>query len=184
VRDQAEKARKKRNFPLSAKWLALLKTGAAFDAETKYAFAVSELKSHKHNLAAPIRRHDAALELMRELLRASFPAIERLRKERALSPEDLFYVAFNFAEGSPQERDLAREMMEHLASKYGRTKVGAAKNKLKLNRAWAARFVRQTDSGRIQPHRKAGDVHVSVRERVARPIRRPVAAAIASAASV
>jgi hypothetical protein len=137
VRDRADKARKKRDFPKSAKWLALLKTGAAFDADTKYAFAISELKSHKHTLASPVRRHDGALELIRELLRSSFPAMERLRKERALSPEDLFYVAFNFAEGSSEERDLAREMMEHLTSKYGRTKVGkAAKNKLRLlNRA-------------------------------------------------
>lgn len=137
VRDRAESARKKRNFPLSAKWLALLKGSAAFDAETKYAFALCELKVHKHALAAPVRRHDPALELIRELLRSSFPAIDRLRKERASTPEDLFYVAFNFAEGSAEERELARELMEHISSKYGRTKVGkAAKNKLRLlNRA-------------------------------------------------
>ncbi len=137
VRERAENARKKRTFALSAKWLGLLKSGSAFDAETKYAFALSELKSHKHTLALPVRRHDTALELIRELVRSSFPALERLRKERAMSPEDLFYVAFNFAEGSAQEKDLARELMEHVASKYGRTKVGkAAKSKLRLlNRA-------------------------------------------------
>jgi hypothetical protein len=63
--------------------------------------------------------------------------MERLRKERALSPEDLFYVAFNFAEGSAEEKELAREMMAHVATKYGRTKVGkAAKKMLRLlNRA-------------------------------------------------
>ena len=137
VRESAEKARKKRDFPTSTKWLSLLKGSAAFDAETKYAFALSELKSHKHTLAAPARRHDAALDLLRELIRSPFPALERLRRERAVAPEDLFYVAFNFAEGSREDKEVARELMDHLASKFSRTKVGkAAKNKLRLlNRA-------------------------------------------------
>jgi HEAT repeat protein len=137
VRESADKARKKRDFHLSTKWLSLLKGGAAFDAETKYAFALSELKSHKHTLAAPARRHDVALDLLRELIRSPFPALERLRRERAVAPEDLFYVAFNFAEGSREDKEVAREMMDHLAAKYSRTKVGkAAKNKLRLlNRA-------------------------------------------------
>lgn len=133
VRAQAEKARKKRDFSLSARWLALLKGGPAFDAETRYAYALSELKSHKHALAAPGRRHDPALELLRELIHSPFPATERLRKERAVTPEDLFYVGFHLAEGSPDDKEAARELMAHLAAKVGRTRVGkAAKNKLRL----------------------------------------------------
>jgi HEAT repeat protein len=133
ARDCAEKARKKRDFHTSSKWLSLLKGSAAFDADTKYAFALSELKLHKHSMAMPVRRHDAALDLLRELIHSPFPAIERLRKERAVTPEDLFYIAFNLAEGSHEDKDVARELMEHLAAKYSRTKVGkAAKNKLRL----------------------------------------------------
>ena len=48
------------------------------------------------------------------------------------NPEELYYVAFNLAE-ERDSRPLARELLEHLGSKYGRTKVGkAAKNKLRL----------------------------------------------------
>ena len=58
---------------------------------------------------------------------------ERLRKERALTPEELFYIAFNFAEGGGEEKALARELLAHVAAKSSRTKVGkAAKNKLRL----------------------------------------------------
>ena len=62
-----------------------------------------------------VRRHDPALDLLRELLRSPFPLAERLRKERALTPEELFYIAFNFAEGGGEEKGVARELLEHLA---------------------------------------------------------------------
>jgi HEAT repeat protein len=133
VRSRADALRKKKDFATTAKWLGLLKDSPAFDAEAKFALAVAELKSHKLALAATIRRHDTALDLLRGLARSAFPAAEQLRKERALSAEELFYVAFNFAEGDADEKALARELLDHLAGKYGRTKIGkAAKNKLKL----------------------------------------------------
>jgi len=133
VRARADMLRKKKDFAATAKWLGLLKDSPAFDAEAKFALAVAELKSHKHALAATIRRHDTALELLRGLAHSAFPAAEQLRKERALTPEELFYVAFNFAEGDADEKATARELLAHLAAKQGRTKVGkAAKNKLRL----------------------------------------------------
>jgi HEAT repeat protein len=133
VRARADRLRKGRHFALVTKWLSLLKDSPAFDVETKFALAIAELKSHPHTLAAPVRRHDTALEWLRELARSAFPTAERLRKERALTPEDVFYVAFNFAEGREEERAVARELLQHLSGKHGRTKVGkAAKNKLRL----------------------------------------------------
>jgi hypothetical protein len=133
VRARAERLRKSKDFPLAARWLALLRDTPAFDPETRFALAVALLKSHAHALGAVVRRHDPALDLLRELTQSPFPAAERLRKERALAPEDLFYVAFNFAEGRGEERSAARDLLAHLAAKQGRTKVGkAAKNKLKL----------------------------------------------------
>lgn len=133
VRARAETLRKKKDFATSAKWLNLLKDSPSFDADAKFALAVAELKSHKHALAAAVRRHDPALELLRALAHSTFPAAEQLRRERTLTPEDLFYVAFNFAEGDADEKGIARELLAQLAAKHGRTKVGkAAKNKLRL----------------------------------------------------
>jgi hypothetical protein len=133
IRNRADGQRKKKHFTIAAKWLGLLKDSPAFDAEAKFALAIAELKSHKHVLSATVRRHDAALDLLRGLARSAFPVVEQLRKERTLTPEEVFYVAFNFAEGGGEEKAMARELLAHVVAKHGRTKVGkAAKNKLCL----------------------------------------------------
>ncbi len=139
VRERAEALRKKKDFASCVKWLTLLKDTPAFDAEVRFALAVADLKARKHAMVAAVRRHDPTLDLMRELARSPFPFVEQLRKERSLEPEELFYVAFNFAEGSREEKAVAEELLEHLVSKYGRTKTGkAAKNKLKLLGAFSS----------------------------------------------
>ena len=133
VRERAEALRKKKDFSAVVKWLGLLRDSPAFDAEARFALAIAELKSHHHALSPVVRRHDPALDLLRGLIQSPFPVGERLRKERALEPEELFYVAFNFAEGSSEEKSVAAELLELIADKHGRSKVGkAAKNKAKL----------------------------------------------------
>lgn len=132
MRARAERLRKSKRFADCEKTLLLLKDTPAFDAEAKFALAVADLKGHRRSLAVP-RRHDLALDLFRDLARTEFPAAERLRRERALSPDDLYYAAFQLAGHPGQDRTLARELLAHLADKHGRTKVGkAAKNKLRL----------------------------------------------------
>jgi hypothetical protein len=71
--------------------------------------------------------------MLRSLGPSSFPLADRLRRERVLEPEDLYYIAFQLAEDRGENRAVARELLEHLVAKFGRTKVGkAAKNKLQL----------------------------------------------------
>jgi hypothetical protein len=74
------------------------------------------------------------LELLADLYRSSaFPLLEALKKEKTLEPADLFYLGFHFAEGAADERDLGKDILEFLATRYPRTTVGkSAKNKLKL----------------------------------------------------
>lgn len=133
VRARGERLRKAKKFPLSVRWLSLLKDSPAFDDETKFAFAVAELKSHRRLPAAMVRRHDAALDAFRQLAATPFPLAERLRRERALTPDDVYALAFALAEGRGEEKSVARELLDFLASKHARTKVGkAAKNKLRL----------------------------------------------------
>jgi len=133
LRARAERLRKNKRFGDCARALSLLKDSPAFDEETRFAFAVADLKSHKHTLATVARRRDGALETLRTLVDSPFPVVERLRRERILTPDELYYVAFNLAEGRTEERALARELLEHLVAKHGRTRVGkAARNKLRL----------------------------------------------------
>jgi hypothetical protein len=133
VRARADHQRKAKRFADSAKWLLLLKDSPAFDAEAKFALAVAELKSHPRRPGAPARRHDLALDLLRALADSPFPLAERLRRERVLTADELYYAGFNLAEGRGEQLAVARELLAHVADKHGRTKTGkAAKNKLKL----------------------------------------------------
>jgi hypothetical protein len=130
IRAAGEGRRKKKAWGSAARWLALLRDTPGFDDEAKLALAIAELKQHRRSVGV-VRRNDPALELLRGLLATPMPLGDRLRKDRALEPDDLFYVGFNLAEGSLEERAVAREILEHLAVRFGRTKVGkAAKNKL------------------------------------------------------
>lgn len=140
VVQRAEALRKKKDFATAVRWLNLLKEGPSFDAETKLALSVAEIKAHPRAVSSVIKRHDPSIDRLRELARSAFPLSERLRKERALEPDDLFYIAFNLAEGSREERSVAEDLLELVADKHGRTKVGkAAKNKLRLLQGATAR---------------------------------------------
>jgi HEAT repeat protein len=133
IRERADRLRKGKKFAPSARWLALLKDSPAFDAEAQFAFALADLKAHRHKMGGVVRRHDAALETFRRLAPTPFPLAERLRRERLVTPEELYVVAFQLAESRGEERAVARELLEHLADKVGRTNVGkAARNKLRL----------------------------------------------------
>jgi hypothetical protein len=133
IRSRAEKLRKSKRFADSARWLVLLKDSPAWDDEARFAHAVATLKTHTHPLGAAPRPRDPALEGFRALAVSAFPLGDRLRKERALEPQDLYYVAFALAEDSGARREVAAEVLEHVAERFGRTNVGkAAKNKLRL----------------------------------------------------
>ncbi|HVM95831.1 MAG TPA: HEAT repeat domain-containing protein, partial [Candidatus Acidoferrales bacterium] len=133
VRERADALRKKKDFASAAKWLTLLKDTPAFDAETQFLLAVTDLKAHPRVLSAVVRRHDAALDLLRSLLRSRFSVTERLRKERSFEPDELLYIGFQLAEGVGDEKAAAAEILDHIVKKSGRTKAGkAAKNKLRL----------------------------------------------------
>lgn len=126
LRARAERLRKAKRFPDAAKTLSLLKDTPAFDDDVKFDLAAAELKSHK----AGGRQ---AVEIFRGLAGSAFPLAERLRRDRTLTPDELYFVAFNLAEGRHEEKDVAREILQHIVAKHARTKIGkAAKNKLAL----------------------------------------------------
>ena len=64
---------------------------------------------------------------------AVYPVFESLRKDKSLTPEELFSLGFGLAERGGQERGLGVNLLEHVAEKFPRNKIGkSAKNKLKL----------------------------------------------------
>lgn len=102
--------------------------------EDRFRFAIAQFKLHTHTLGPNAHRQDPTLDAFAELYRSSaFPLLESLKKEKTLEPEDLFYLGFCFAERAGDERALGEGLLEFLAEKHSRTKIGkSAKNKLKL----------------------------------------------------
>jgi hypothetical protein len=117
----------------AARLRALVREIPGSDAEDGYQLALALLKTRKRGLDHPIRRPDAALDVLIEIESAGFATGQRLRKERALDAEELYATGFALAETNAAGRAIAEDVLAHLAKKQPRTKVGkAAKNKLEL----------------------------------------------------
>lgn len=123
---------KAKKYKDAVAFLNPLKDFAEIEPENKFQLALAQLKLHSHTLAS--HRHHPAVELLADLYRNSaYPLFEILRKEKALVPEEVFSLGFNFVERPGDERGLGKDLLEHIASKFPRNKIGkSAKNKLKL----------------------------------------------------
>jgi HEAT repeat protein len=130
--DHGAKLVKAKKFKESVGYLLPLKDFPAVKPENKFHLALAQLKLHSHTLAT--NRQHPAVELLTDLYRGSaYPVFETLKKEKGLAPEDLFALGFSFVERSGQERSLGIDLLEHVAAKFPRNKIGkSAKNKLKL----------------------------------------------------
>jgi hypothetical protein len=132
---RAEKLRKQGR--IAEAWAALrpmVRSGVPMDDDARYLAAVVGLKATGKDVLRAARTTDPALSQLVTLLGAGFPLLGRLRKERDLFPDELFYVGFNFVESTdPDEKDFGAELLGHLHEKSPRSKLGkSAKNKLKL----------------------------------------------------
>ena len=117
----------------AARLRALVRELPGADAEDGYQLALALLKSRRHGLDNPIRRPNAALDVLIEIESAGFATGPRLRKERGLDAEELYATGFALAETTGPGRAIAEDVLAHLAKKQPRTKIGkAARNKLEL----------------------------------------------------
>jgi HEAT repeat protein len=123
---------KAKKFKEAVGFLLPLKDFPAVKPENKFHLALAHLKLHSHTVAS--NRQHPAVELFTDLYRGSaYPVFETLKKEKSLAPEDLFALGFSLVERPGQERGLGIDLLEHIAEKFPRNKIGkSAKNKLKL----------------------------------------------------
>ena len=123
---------KAKKYKEAVGFLTPLKEFSELKPENRFHLALAQLKLHSPTVAS--HRQHPAVELLSDLCRNSaYPLFEALKKEKSLAPEDLFSLGFSLVERSGEERSLGRDLLEHLASRFPRNKVGkSAKNKLKL----------------------------------------------------
>jgi len=129
---EASRLARAKKFKEASAFLTPLKEFSAFKSEDKFRLALAQLKLHAHTLAT--NRHHPAVEILADLHRNSaYPLFDALKKERALGAEDLFNLGFSLVERHGGERGLGKDLLEHVAAKFPRNKIGKnAKNKLKL----------------------------------------------------
>ena len=129
---EAARLAKAKKFKEAAAFLSPLKDFSDFKPEDKFRLALAQLKLHAHTLST--NRQHPTVELIADLHRhPAYPLFETLKKERALDADDLFHLGFCLVERHGGERSLGKDLLEHVASKFPRNKIGkSAKNKLKL----------------------------------------------------
>jgi HEAT repeat protein len=130
--DQGTRHVKAKKYKEAVAFFTPLKEFAEFKPENKFQCALAQLKLHAHTVAS--HRQHPAVELFCDLYRSSaYPLFEALKKEKSLSPDELFALGFSLVERPGNERELGRDLLEHIADKFSRNKIGkSAKNKLKL----------------------------------------------------
>jgi len=123
---------KAKKYKEAVAFLTPLKDFPDFKPENKFHLGLAQLKLHSHTIAS--HRQHPAVELFTDLYRNSaYPLFEALKKERTLTPEEIFALGFSLAERPGNERSVGKDLLAHIASKFARNKIGkSAKNKLKL----------------------------------------------------
>ena len=135
LREKAQELRKKKKYQEASAYLKILTRDAGCPLDTKLELGCCLLKLSSRELGADARHGDPALHILLSLAhRDDFPLFETLKKQSWLDLECLFYVGFHFAEQDAKARKIAFELLEHVAKKAGRNKLGqAAKQKIKTN---------------------------------------------------
>lgn len=134
--ERAQKHRKGKRYAEAFEALLQLDEADLLTEEPRYLALVCGLlcTEDKKALARAPRGSHVVLRQATRLVATGFALASKLRKERSLEPEHLFYVGFNLIESKDDdERELGATLLEQLASAGPRSKLGkSAKNKLKL----------------------------------------------------
>jgi HEAT repeats len=132
LRELAAKLKKSKKDERAAHVLILLSHTAGATEDDKLRLAFLALKKSRLDPRPDARARDEAVKLFSDIS-GEIDIAAALRKDRSVTPEQLFYLGFHFAEeGDP----IAKELLETVIERGPRTKLAkAAKNKLALEAA-------------------------------------------------
>jgi hypothetical protein len=110
--------------------LRVLCRGEGCTDEDRYTLAAAELGASRHDTHPSARAGDESLRLLGALLDRGVDVGTRLRKDRSVDLEHLYYVGFHFAE---QAHPLGEELLRAVIERGGRAKIAKmARSKLAL----------------------------------------------------
>jgi HEAT repeat protein len=129
--DKAMKLKAKGQFGDAAELFRRICAGRDADPEARYQLGVCELKLSKHKIGHGGAR-EPCVETFDLLTRSrEFPVVERLRDERILEPDELYFLGFSLAEGKGGGQNLGGDILTVIAeSRRDERLAQMAKNKL------------------------------------------------------
>ncbi len=134
--ERALKHRRAKRFDQAFALLERLDLAGLLEEDGHYTALVCGLcnTTAKKDLGRASRTTDPVLRHAVTLVGEGFPLAGKLKRERALGAEDLFFVGFNFAESRDEdEKEFGGALLAHLVAKSPRSKLGkSAKNKMRL----------------------------------------------------
>lgn len=137
LHEKALRLKKKGQYGDAIAILRSICHGPDADPEARYQLAVCELKASKKVIARGPNA-DPCLAAFNALSKVrDFPVLDRLKDEKEIEPEDLYYLGFSFAEGKDTSQAFGGDVLALLAETAPRSKLGKmAKNKL-VTMGWA-----------------------------------------------
>lgn len=103
--------------------------GQNADPEARFQLGVCELKASKKVISRG-PSSDPCLATFALAARKEFPVLERLKTEKLVEPEDLYYLGFSLAEGNDSDQALGGDILAFLAEDPSSKLGKMAKNKL------------------------------------------------------
>ena len=129
VRDELEARglafRKKKDYTRAQTYLRLLTRDPACSESVRFELAGCGLKLSEQNLSGEYRASDQSLHQLARLAHShEQPPIERLKAAKWLTPDELFYAGFHFAESTDrQERELGGALLQLVQERSPKTKL-------------------------------------------------------------
>lgn len=114
--------------------LKLLDHTPLLTPDVRFRLAVAKLRTSKKDIARTFRLSDYCLEHIAGLLHEDPKGFQkRFLAEKALEPEDYFYVGYHFSEKMNEERRFGVDVLQHVVKRWSRKPAAAlARKKLKV----------------------------------------------------
>jgi hypothetical protein len=134
LEERALALRKKKKYDPALVFLRLLGRDPACGAPLRMELAACGLKVSSHDLNAEARAADPCLHQFAHLVRGDHAdeTATFLQKAKWLTPEELFYLGFHFAEKEQQEKQFGGEVLKLVIERAKKAKIAKdAKSKLR-----------------------------------------------------
>ena len=126
--------KKKKKHKEEVKLLDLLSSSTVFTKEAKWELLVANIKLSSKDLSSVSRNNDRALSLVSGFIKSQDKdLIKKLFKEKALTPQELYYIGFHFSEKLFEQKQFGVDLLKKLIKKSPRNQFSIqAKKRLQV----------------------------------------------------